>query len=217
MRKFYDENGKWVRSVAIPFEEIPEEFIVKSIKLDKFKDLSYLGIIKHLSEESSDFKEMEMNDEKFIGEDILSHLSMDYLQTAIQLRKSIVEDRMKPNLVVSYYVIPCLFCCRHAIELKLKQCIFKNNNEKANTHNIKKLWDMIKNKTKSLTNKIESFIYEINEMDENEIVMRYGLDKNLKLLKEKYMIDVDVVISNTMYLFNEMAIERPFMKDFHSK
>lgn len=207
MRKFYDENGKWVRSVAIPFEEIPEEFIVKSIKLDKFKDLSYLGIIKHLSEESSDFKEMEMNDEKFIGEDILSHLSMDYLQTAIQLRKSIVEDRMKPNLVVSYYVIPCLFCCRHAIELKLKQCIFKNNNEKANTHNIKKLWDMIKNKTKSLTNKIESFIYEINEMDENEIVMRYGLDKNLKLLKEKYMIDVDVVISNTMYLFNEMAIE----------
>ena len=207
MRKFYDENGKWVRSVAIPFEEIPEEFIVKSIKLDKFKDLSYLGIIKHLSEESSDFKEMEMNDEKFIGEDILSHLSMDYLQTAIQLRKSIVEDRMKPNLVVSYYVIPCLFCCRHAIELKLKQCIFKNNNEKAKTHNIKKLWDMIKNKTKSLTNKIESFIYEINEMDENEIVMRYGLDKNLKLLKEKYMIDVDVVISNTMYLFNEMAIE----------
>lgn len=50
MRTFYDENGNPVRSVAIPFEEIPEEYEVKSIKTDGFKDISYLSYIRELSE-----------------------------------------------------------------------------------------------------------------------------------------------------------------------
>ena len=62
-------------------------------------------------------------------------------------------------------------------------------------------------KTGKGIDKLNKFIQEVNAMDENETVMRYGLDKNLKLLKEKYLIDVDALIENTKYLFNVMAVE----------
>lgn len=208
MRAFYDKNGNLVRSVAIPFEEILEEYEIKPIKLSKFKDISYLGFIRELSEHSTDFKELFKDDEDAIGVDILSHLSYDYLQSAISLQKYISDDRNGPNIVVSHYVIPCIFCCRHAIELKLKQCIYNICKEKMNTHIIIDLWNKIidKKNGKGLNN-LNSFIQEINSIDENEIVMRYGLDKNLKLLREKYLIDIDALIDNTKYLFNVLAVE----------
>ena len=124
MRTFYDKNGKPIRSVAIPFEEIPEEYELRPIKLDGFKDISYLGYIRELSEHSNDFKELLKENEDAIGADILSHLAYDYLQSAISLQLSVMNDRYGSNLVASHYVIPCIFCCRHAIELKLKQCVY---------------------------------------------------------------------------------------------
>lgn len=208
MRKFYDEKGKWIRSVAVPFEDIPEDYMVRKITLPTMQDLSYLGFMRELSEHSLDFKEMLKESEEAIGADILSHLAHDYLQSAIQLNEKVIEDRNSSSLVVSYYVIPCLFCCRHAIELKLKQCLYIVNHEKSNNHTIIDLWTRITSKqTGNGINKLNEFIIEINTMDENEIVMRYGLDKNLRLLKEKYMIDIDALISNTKYLFNVLAVE----------
>lgn len=208
MRKFYDDNGKWVRSVAVPFEDVPEDYMVRKITLSTMQDLSYLGFVRELSEHSQDFKEMLKESEEAIGADILSHLAHDYLQSAIKLNEKIIEDRNSSSLVVSYYVIPCLFCCRHAIELKLKQCLYVVNHEKSNNHTIIDLWKKITSeKSGNGINDLNDFIKEINSMDENEIVMRYGLDKNLRLLKEKYMIDIDALISNTKYLFNVLAVE----------
>lgn len=208
MRTFYDENGNPVRSVAIPFEEIPEEYEIKSIKTDGFKDISYLSYIRELSENSDDFKALLKNNEDAVGSHILSHLAYDYLQSAISLQKYVINDRYGPVIIVSHYFIPCLFCCRHAIELKLKQCLYIVNKEKLNNHTIIELWKkIISKKTGVWLKKIDSFIQEINAMDENEIVMRYGLDKNLKLLKEKYLIDIDCLIDNTKYLFNVLAVE----------
>lgn len=66
---------------------------------------------------------------------------------------------------------------------------------------------IISKKSGNGLNKLNDFICEINVMDSNEIVMRYGLDKNLKLLKEKYLIDIDALIENTKYLFNVLAVE----------
>lgn len=66
---------------------------------------------------------------------------------------------------------------------------------------------IISKKSGNRLNKLNDFICEINVMDSNEIVMRYGLDKNLKLLKEKYLIDIDALIENTKYLFNVLAVE----------
>ena len=208
MRWFYDENGCPIRGVAVPFEEIPEEYEVKTIKLTKFKDISYLGFVRELSEHSSDFQNMLKSNEDSVGADILSHLAYDYLASAIDLQKSVTNDRNGPYLVASHYVIPCIFCCRHAIELKLKQCIYKVSKEKPSNHKIFNLWSIITSK-KSGTgiDKLNSFIAEVDSMDENEIVMRYGIDKNLRLLKEKYLIDIDALIQNTKYLFNVLAVE----------
>lgn len=208
MRIFYDEKGKPYRSVAVPFEETPEDYEVKPIKLKNFKDISYLGFIRELPEHSDEFKAILNNDEGAVGADVLSHLAYDYLQSAICLQKGVIVDRNSSVLVASHYVVPCIFCCRHAIELKLKQCVYDISKEKVNNHTIIDLWERIKNKkTGSGLIKLNAFIEEINEMDGNEIVMRYGLDKNLKLLKEKYMIDIDALIENTKYLFNVLAVE----------
>ena len=208
MRIFYDEDGRPIRSVAIPFEEIQEEYEISTIFLDGFKDVSYLGFIRELSECSDDFKKILKGDESAVGADILSHLAYDYLKSAIILQKAIKDDRCGPNIIVSYYVIPCIFCCRHAIELKLKQCVYNINKETTNNHIIIDLWESIVcKKTGKGIDKLNKFIQEVNAMDENEIVMRYGLDKNLKLLKEKYLIDIDALIENTKYLFNVMAVE----------
>lgn len=208
MRFFYDDKGKLVKGVAIPFEEIPEEYEIKTIKLTQFKDISYLGFVRELSERSSDFIEILEDNEDAVGADILSHLAYDYLQSAIVLQKSVVEDRNGPYLIASHFVIPCIFCCRHAIELKLKQCIYDVSKEKSPEHIIINLWNKITSKKSGIgISKLNSFILEVNSMDENEIVMRYGIDKSLKLLKEKYMIDIDALIQNTKYLFNVLAVE----------
>lgn len=151
---------------------------------------------------------MLKNNEDAVGSHILSNLAYDYLQSAISLQKYVINDRYRPTIVLSHYFIPCLFCCRHAIELKLKQCLYVVNKEKPNNHKIIELWKkIISKKSGTGLNKLDSFIQEINEMDENEIVMRYGLDKNLKLLNEKYLIDIYCLIDNTKYLFNVLAVE----------
>lgn len=207
MRFYYDENGKPIRGVAIPFEEVPEEYEIKTIKLNNIRDLSYLGYIRKLSDDDA-FKQFYNDNEAPMVADIVSHLAMDYLKSAISLQNSILKDRNGPHLVVSRYSIPCIFCCRHAIELKLKQCVFKITNEKPSDHSIIKLWaKLISTKFGSRIMKLNPFIQEVNAMDGNEIVMRYGMDKDLKLLKEDYLIDVDALIQNTKYLFNVMTVE----------
>ena len=211
IRFAYDEDGNPIRCAEVPFKEIPEEYEVKTIKLTTIKDdLSYLAYVRELSD-CDIFKLLYKNKEGFIATMILSELSMDYLQSAIRLQKCIVEERNSPNPVISRFQIPFLFCCRHAIELKLKQCAYTINKEKPSGHSIKGLWKAItKDKSGTGLDRLNPFIQEVDAMDENGIVMRYGLNKNLELVKENYLIDVDALIRNTKYLFNVMEVECSF-------
>ena len=208
-RTFYDQNGKPIRWVHLPFEEIQEDYNIKSIRLKKFKDVSYLGAIKKLSLTSKDFNNLYNNTKEGFAVDILSRLALDYLKSAIKLQDAIKNERnFEDIIVVSFYVIPCIFCCRHAVELKLKQVLFEKNKERNPNHTIYELWQKLVEETKSdRIKKLDPFIKDIDKMDKNEIVMRYGLNKNYELLKEDYLIDIDALIDNTKYLFNSMAID----------
>lgn len=208
-RTFYDQNGKPIRWVHLPFEEIQEDYNIKSIRLKKFKDVSYLGAIKKLSLTSKDFNNLYNNTKEGFAVDILSRLALDYLKSAIKLQDAIKNERnFEDIIVVSFYVIPCIFCCRHAVELKLKQVLFEKNKERNPNHTIYELWQKLVEETKSdRIKKLDPFIKDIDKMDKNEIVMRYGLNKNYELLKEDYLIDIDALIYNTKYLFNSMAID----------
>ena len=198
MRNYYDETGRLIRSVCIPFEEIPEDYMIKQIHLTYMQDLSYLGVMKKLSDSNIEYKNAKEKNEAAFGASILSYLAFDYLKSAIALHEKIIADRTKAGLTVSLYLIPCVFCCRHAIELKLKQCIYVVSEEILSTHSIIDLWNRITIKKHGIgINKLSSFIKDVNEMDKNEIVMRYGLDTKLKQLDEDYLIDIDALIQNT--------------------
>ena len=49
MRKRYDNDGNWIGSCQMVFDEIPDDYKIKKVILeDKVYDLSYLGVMKHL-------------------------------------------------------------------------------------------------------------------------------------------------------------------------
>ena len=49
---------------------------------------------------------------------------------------------------------------------------------------------------------LSSFINEVEQIDSNEMALRYGLDNGFKLLPSDLYYDIDKIIANAMFLFN---------------
>lgn len=198
MRERYDSNGNLIGYHSMIFDNIPDDYKIKSIMLkDKVYDYSYLGVMRHLRDKKvAD----EFSDDTFYSVELISHLALDYLNSARFLWQGIIDDRNKD--IVSQYFIPCAFMCKHAIELKLKECLLVKGAERLSGHSVKTLWDDIGELDIPYFEDIDSFITEVEEIDRNEMALRYGISSNLKPLSERPMFDIDNLITNTMYLFN---------------
>ncbi len=198
MRERYDSDGNLMGAHNMIFDVIPDDYKIKSIILnDKVFDLSYLGVMRHLRDKKvAD----EINNDKVYSEEVISHLALDYLNSARFLWQGIIDDRNKG--IVSQLFIPCAFMCKHAIELKLKECLLVKGAERLSGHSIKTLWDDIGELDIPHFEDIDSFITEVEEIDRNEMALRYGISSNLKPLSERPRFDIDNLITNTMYLFN---------------
>ena len=108
---------------------------------------------------------------------------------------------------LSQYANPCSFLCRHAIELKLKQCLSRQNNPITTSHKILDLWKKIdKNKLDSITiSKLDSFLSEVACIDPNGEYIRYGTGKDSLPINHKIVsFDCVLLVQNTMYLFNQL-------------
>ncbi len=198
MRKRYDSNGDLIGYHSMVFDNIPDDYKIKSIMLkDKVFDLPYLGVMRYLRDKKVDYK---FSDDKFYSVEVISHLALDYLNSAHFLWQGIMEDRNKD--IVSYYFIPCAFMCKHSIELKLKECLLVKGAVKLSGHSVKKLWDDIGDHDIPNFEDISDFIAEVEEIDINETALRYGINGNLKPLAERPVFDIDNLITNTMFLFN---------------
>ncbi len=197
MRPRYDKDGKLIGSHRMVFDGIPDNYQIKRVILkDKVPDLSYVGVMRHLRDcKVSD----EFEDNRYYSSEVLSHMALDYLNSAIYLQKGIIDDRGKE--IVSYYFIPCAFLCKHSIELKLKECLMLKG-VKLNGHKVSVLWKEIHAPQIPQYDKLSSFIAEVDEIDSNEMALRYGISKNLEPLREKFKFNIDNFILNTMYLFN---------------
>ena len=198
MRERYDNDGNIIGTHNMVFDEIPDDYELKQVLLpDKVVDLSYLGVMRHLRDIKAG---EEFKDDIFYSSEVISHMALDYLNSARFLWRGIVLDRGKD--VVSYYFIPCSFLCKHSIELKLKECLLAKGETKLNGHSVLKLWNEIG--VKDIPNKenIEKFLEEVENIDKNEMALRYGIGHDLRPLAEKPKFNVDNLIANTMYLFN---------------
>ena len=96
---------------------------------DKVYDLSYLGVMKHLRTIKAG---EEFDDNIFYSSKVLSHLALDYLNSARFLYQGIVADR--DGNTVTYYLIPCAFLCKHSIELKIKECLINKGDTELKGH-----------------------------------------------------------------------------------
>ncbi len=198
MRARYDDNGNIKGYHRMLFDNIPDDYqIEKVILYDKFIDLSYLGVMKHLRDNKV---ANEFEDNKYYSSEILSHMALDYLKAALYLQKGIIADRGQD--VVSYYFIPCAFLCKHSIELKLKECLLVKGESRLNGHSILSLWKKLNVIEMPQYFELYEFIKEVEKIDNNEMALRYGISKDLLPLQERFKFDIDKLISNTMFLFN---------------
>lgn len=198
MRERFDECGNCIGAHNMIFDEIPDDYVVKRVILnDKVFDLSYLGVMKYLRDNNIDDC---FADNSFYSREVIQHMAMDYLESAIYLQKGIAADR--GGEVVSFYFIPCAFSCKHSIELKLKECLLSEGCKELRGHSVISLWQQLKTRGFPHEAEIEDFLIEVEKIDNNEMALRYGISKNLEPLSEKYKFDIDSMIMNTKFLFN---------------
>lgn len=202
MRARYDENGQIKSYHKMTFDEIPDNYDIKTILNDKFIDLSYVGFVKELQDNKVDDI---FNDKKYVSSDILNHMAFDYIESAELLAKFVLNDRNSntdKELIVSSYTIPATYLCKHSIELKIKECLLEKGETKANTHNLQTLWDKLNEKSITNYEKLSLFIQEMNDVDYNDESLRYGVDKDFNTVATTFKVDVIQAVLNAKYLFN---------------
>lgn len=199
MRKRYDKNGKLMGLHNMIFDSISDDYQMRKVILnDKFSDLSYVGIMRHLRDlKVSD----EFADDKYYSSEVISHMAMDYIHSALYLHKGILADRNEED-VVSYYLIPCTYLCKHAIELKIKECYIIKGVKVPNSHSIAEIWRGLGETTMPHYQEVCDFISDVEKLDGSEIALRYGVLTSLKPVEEDFKFDIDNLILNSMFLFN---------------
>lgn len=180
------------------FDNIPDDYHIQKVILeDKLYDLSYLGVMKHLRTIKAG---EEFADDNFYSSEILSYMALDYLNSARFLYQGIVADRGQD--LVTYYLIPCAFLCKHSIELKLKECLLSKGVHELKGHSVLKIWDDLNENKIPHGTDLELFLSEVEKIDKNEMALRYGISKGLTPLQENFKFNIDNLIANTMFLFN---------------
>ncbi len=198
MRKRYDENGNLIGYHNMIFDNIPDNYQIKKVILeDRVYDLSYVGVMKHLRRVNAG---EEFTDDNFYSSEDISHMALDYFNSARFLYQGIVKDRGQD--IVTYYFIPCAFLCKHSIELKLKECLLAKGECELKGLSVLGIWNDLNEKQIPHGKEIQQFLSEVEKVDNNEMALRYGISKGLAPLQENFKFDIDNLIANTMFLFN---------------
>lgn len=203
MRARYDENGKLIGSYNMIFDDVPDDYQMGKFLLSgQVPDLSFLGVMKHLRNiKVAD----EFEDNDYYSKEVLSHLANDYLYSALLLHKGILADRSTE--VVSLYLIPCAYLCKHSVELKLKECLLEKYGRIEQSHSVAKLWSVLNEKELAQYGVIDSFIQELEAMDKNEMALRYGVSVKLEPLQEEFKFDIDMLLVDEAMRFEAAFFE----------
>lgn len=197
MRKRYDEEGNLIRLHKMVFDEIPDDYAIKPIMTDELWDISYMGVMEHLRDKKIS---EEFEDNKYYSTEVISHLALDYLYSAVALSNEIEKDR--GNEVVSHYLIPAVFLCKHSVELKLKECLIEKGRSEIRGHNVIGLWEKLNETDVPSYDAISSFLKEMEAVDRGETALRYGVNKDLTPIKHAKKYNINIMLSNTKFFFN---------------
>lgn len=217
MRKRKYKDGTY-GYVNLPYESIPDNYDIKSCLTNGY-DLSYARFMKSMVEkyknkifDSKYELGSEFQKKDWYRQEITKHQADDFLASAKFLRNGVNADR--DGNTVSNYVIPCAYCCRHAVELYLKYCALVKGIQSKNLicHKITDLWNILNEKEIPCYDKITTYIRELDIIDENGMALRYGLNKSFDIPNEDFQFNVDIMICNAMYLINVLDefVIRPY-------
>lgn len=209
----------------IPYKQIPEDYKVISIfstikkGIFDYNSISIFrklynngsltnGIIKEIDGEVVIENEHILNGKEY-SEQLFSYLSKEYMDSALILAQCILQERKENaegNVIVSSYVNPCAFLCRHAIELKIKQCLCQQDHEEIKTHKLDELWQVLNKEilSEDVTKQLNNYINEISQIDNNGESIRYGTGHNLLPINSKTDYDCIALVQNGMFLFNQL-------------
>jgi HEPN domain-containing protein len=182
----------------IPFPNIT--FHITSIRDNP--DLSMPFIAKQLHP----LNMPEFQDDDTYAEWMLHSISYAFLVSAETLIKNMPHDKN----VVAHEVIPSLFLCKHALELKLKHCLIVLGETNFSSHNVVDLWQKVialHPMAPTYAKPMQTFIQEMHNLDNNEIALRYGTNQNLQPLQEDFVANSATVVYNTKCVFNVLHEE----------
>ena len=151
--------------------------------------------------------------EKFKKEDITKEYILSYINSAKLLADACnVDNNNSVKLIMLTYSfsIPCLFLCRQAIELKIKDCLEKRQINYIPIHSIVSLWNTLEtslineevtDEDKIIISEMNRFINLLSKLDnENATKLRYPKDKSGNISQERVVFVCLKKIVDTAYL-----------------
>ena len=122
----------------------------------------------------------------------------------------------KDRYIRECYIFPIMFCFRQYLELtmkdsilylRLKRTIVNSGESNLEGHDLLKLWNNLKmyfNKNDSTIKNVQRIIEELNSVDNNGEVFRYGSSLTKRVLNknvEMPLIDVDILYDRILQLY----------------
>lgn len=209
-----------------PYKQIPGDYKVVSIfstikngvfdynSISMLKKLYNNGCLKNGIIKEIDGKAVIENEHILNGKEysvqLFSYLSKEYMDSALILAQCVLQEREENvegnDVVLSSYANPCAFLCRHAIELKIKQCLCQQGYEEIKIHKLDELWQALNKEllSEDVAKQLNNYINEISQIDGNGESIRYGTGHNLLPINSKTDYDCIALVQNGMFLFNQL-------------
>ena len=161
--------------------------------------------------------------DKYKEEHITKEYILSYIEGAKILAQKCIAGKNPPvKFIILHYSlsIPCLFLCRQAIELKIKECLDKRKTDYRAIHDLNSLWiafeDSLVNEQMTeedgIISEMKRFINLLSELDnENATKLRYPKRKDGKISQERVTFVCLYKIVDTAVLFIKQLDEMMFI------
>ena len=143
----------------------------------------------------------------------------EYILSYVEAAKVIVS--YKKNLPIKVFIgkyslaIPCIYLCRHALELCIKDGIDKMQGEYDYNHNLHKLWEIFKEMInrqyidsleEEIIESMGSFVDFISELDDSGTKLRYPENKEQLSQEKLIFVNLREIVETTERFIKQMRL-----------
>ena len=195
------------------YKDAVKKNLTRELFLLSQKDIDFLGNnIPFLNDNDTLFVKREANASYRLDSDM--YIQNGYASASAMLLTLVRLS--KDRYIRECYIFPIMFCFRQYLELtmkdsilylRLKRTIVNSGESNLEGHDLLKLWNNLKmyfNKNDSTIKNVQRIIEELNSVDNNGEVFRYGSSLTKRVLNknvEMPLIDVDNLYDRILQLY----------------